>query len=340
MRAGMLLGRRGLDGTRGPCPTPAGRVRSGAAVLMMAHSHAGHSHPHPRQIGEGPARRLRLVLYLTAGFMIVEVVGGLLANSLALLADAGHMLADVAALGLSVWAMRLARRPVSLEKTYGYVRLEILAALVNGAALLVISGMIGWEAWRRVREPVTVDGPLLAAVATAGLAVNLVAVYILRSSADESLNVRGAYLHVLGDLFGSVGALGAGAIVWLTGWTPADALVSVLIAGLILVSAWRLVREATDVLLEAAPAHVDVERVLADLRDVPELHEVHDLHVWTLTSGFVALSAHGVIDDPYHQGRVLEEVRERVRRHGIEHVTFQLEPRELVQVRRAGDVPR
>ena len=262
---------------------------------MMVHSHAGHSHPHPRPSGEGPARRLWLVMYLTAGFMIAEVVGGLLANSLALLADAGHMLADVAALGLSVWAMRLARRPVSPEKTYGYVRLEILAALVNGAALLVISGVIGWEAWRRVREPVTVDGPLLAAVATAGLAVNLVAVYILRSSADESLNVRGAYLHVLGDLLGSVGALGAGAIVWLTGWTPADALVSVLIAGLILVSAWRLVREATDVLLEAAPAHVDVERVLADLRDVPELHEVHDLHlhVWTLTSGFVALSAHG-----------------------------------------------
>jgi cobalt-zinc-cadmium efflux system protein len=268
--------------------------------------------------------------------MVAEVVGGLLANSLALLADAGHMLADVVALALSLWAMRLARRPPSMDKTYGYVRMEILAALVNGAALLVISGMIGWEAWQRVREPVVVDGPLLAAVAAGGLIVNLIAASLLHAHAHDSLNVRGAYLHVLGDLLGSVGALVAGAIVWQTGWTAADALVSVLIAGLILVSAWQLVREATDVLLEAAPSHVDVERLLAELRGVPDLHDVHDLHVWTLTSGFVALSAHGVIEDPLDQGRVLDEVRERARRHGIEHVTFQLEPRQLVQMRRSG----
>jgi cobalt-zinc-cadmium efflux system protein len=282
---------------------------------------------------------MRVVLALTAGFMVAEVVGGLLANSLALLADAGHMLADVAALALSLWAMSLARRPPSHDKTYGYVRMEILAALVNGAALLVISGLIAWEAWRRVREPVAVDGPLLAGVAAAGLVVNLIAASLLHAHAHESLNVRGAYLHVLGDLLGSVGALTAGAVVWATGWTPADALVSVLIAGLILTSAWRLVREAADVLLEAAPAHVDVERLLADLREVPALHDVHDLHVWTLTSGFVALSAHGVIDDPRDQRRVLDDVRERARRHGIEHVTFQLEPRELVQMRKTGSRP-
>jgi cobalt-zinc-cadmium efflux system protein len=282
---------------------------------------------------------MRVVLALTAGFMVAEVVGGLLANSLALLADAGHMLADVAALALSLWAMSLARRPPSHDKTYGYVRMEILAALVNGAALLVISGLIGWEAWRRVREPVAVDGPLLAGVASAGLVVNLIAASLLHAHAHESLNVRGAYLHVLGDLLGSVGALTAGAVVWATGWTPADALVSVLIAGLILTSAWRLVREATDVLLEAAPAHVDMERLLADLRDVPALHDVHDLHVWTLTSGFVALSAHGVIDDPRDQRRVLDDVRERARRHGIEHVTFQLEPRDLVQMKKTGSRP-
>jgi cobalt-zinc-cadmium efflux system protein len=303
-----------------------------------AHSHAGHAHhhPHAHPSGEGSARRLRIVLALTAGFMIAEVIGGLLANSLALLADAGHMLADVVALALSLWAMRLARRPPSMDKTYGYVRLEILAALVNGAALLVISGMIAWEAVQRVREPVVVDGPLLAGVAAGGLIVNLIAASLLHAHAHESLNVRGAYLHVLGDLLGSVGALVAGAIVWRTGWTPADALVSVLIAGLILVSAWQLVREATDVLLEAAPSHVDVERLLAELRGVPDLHDVHDLHVWTLTSGFVALSAHGVIEDPRDQRRVLDEVRERARRHGIEHVTFQLEPRQLVQMRASG----
>jgi cobalt-zinc-cadmium efflux system protein len=162
----------------------------------------------------------------------------------------------------------------------------------------------------------------------------VVAVRLLHGHAGASLNTRAAYLHVLGDLLGSVGALAAAAIVWATGWSAADPIVSVAIAGLILVGAWRLVREATDVLLEAAPAHVDVERVLADLQGVPGLHEVHDLHVWTLTSGFVALSGHGVIDDPYHQRPVLDEVRRRLHRHGIEHVTFQLEPRDLVQVKK------
>ncbi len=320
----------------------------------MAHPHNSHSDPHdepgleqgpqhghgsvpPSVRGDRPAGQLWFVLALTAGFMVVEAVGGLLANSLALLADAGHMFADMAALALSIWAMRLAQRPASWEKTYGYVRMEILAALVNGAALLVMSGLIAWEAWQRVRVPEPVDGPLLAGVATAGLGVNVLAATLLHAHAHESLNIRGAYLHVLGDLLGSVGALVAGAIVWLTGWTTADPLVSVLIAGLILVSAWQLVREATDVLLEAAPSHVDVAQLLADLCDVPRLHEVHDLHVWTLTSGFIALSAHGVIEDPMDQRRVLEEIRDRMRRYGIEHVTFQLEPRELVQMRKAGE---
>lgn len=303
----------------------------------MAHSHVhrGLSDLNPlrgRSVG-----RLRLVLVLTSTFMVAEVVGALFANSLALLADAGHMLTDVAAIGLSLGAMHLARRPASLEKSYGYVRLEILAALVNGAVLLVTSGWIVWEAWHRVREPVAVDGMLLIVVAAAGLAVNVIAATLLHSHALESLNVRGAYMHVLGDMIGSVGALVAGAVVWLTGWTRADALVSLLIAALILVGAWRLIREATDVLLEAAPSHLDMGRLLADLRGVEGLSEVHDLHVWTLTSGFVALSAHGVIDDPLEQRRVLDDVRGRALRHGIGHVTFQLEPRELVQVRRAGD---
>ncbi|MSR36916.1 MAG: cation transporter [Gemmatimonadetes bacterium] len=315
------------------------------------HSHDpidGHSHAHPhgsvflaghpgRPGGEAERSRLLLVLLLTSGFMAVEVVGGILSNSLALLADAGHMLADVGALALSLWAMSLARRPASPGKTYGYVRLEILAALVNGAALLGMSGFIAWAAWRRIQEPVAVDGLLLSGIALGGLLVNVVAARLLHPHAGASLNTRGAYLHVMSDLMGSVGALVAGAVVWATGWTPMDAIVSVLIAALILVSAARLVREATDILLEAAPAHVDVEQLLEDLRDVPELHEVHDLHVWTLTSGFVALSAHGVIDDPYHQGQVLDDVRQRMRRHGIDHVTFQLEPRELVQVKKAGE---
>jgi cobalt-zinc-cadmium efflux system protein len=277
------------------------------------------------------------VLLLTAAFMVVEVVGGVLAGSLALLADAGHMLTDVAALGMSLLAFQLARRPASWEKTYGYARIEIRAALVNGVVLVVTAVAIAWEAWRRLAEPVEVNGPLLAAVAAAGLIVNVIAAKLLHGHAHGSLNARAAYLHVLGDLLGSVGAVAAGAIVWATGWTAADPIISVLIAALILVGSWRLLREAADVLLEGAPAHVDVERLMADLRQVPELHDVHDLHVWTLTSGFVALSAHGVIDDPNHHALVLEEVRRRVAAHGIEHVTFQLEPRPLVQVKPARD---
>jgi cobalt-zinc-cadmium efflux system protein len=162
--------------------------------------------------------------------------------------------------------------------------------------------------------------------------VNLVSAFLLHAHARESLNVRGAYLHVIGDLLGSLGALAAGATILLTGWTAADSLVSVLIALLILVSAWRLVREAADVLLEAAPSHIDVSKVLAALQAVPELHDVHDLHVWTLTSGFVALSGHGVIDDPARHREVLSAIQACLGRFGIEHVTFQLEPRRLYQI--------
>jgi cobalt-zinc-cadmium efflux system protein len=310
----------------------------------MLRSMSEHDHPHPHDHAHPhglPARgrtpdelgRLRLVLYLTALFMLVEFVGGVVARSLALVADAGHMLADVAALGVALVALQLSRRPASMAKTYGYARLEILAALVNGALLLVIAGSIAWRAWLRIRTPVEVDGTLLSAVAVGGLIVNVFAARVLHPHIGSSLNTRAAYMHVLGDLLGSVGALLAGLIVWVTGWSPADSIVSVVIAAMILIGAWQLVREATDVLLEAAPSHIEVWRVLADLRDIPGLHDVHDLHVWTLTSGFVALSGHGVIDDPYQQREVLDEVRRRLRDHGIEHVTFQLEPRALVQMK-------
>ena len=277
---------------------------------------------------------------LTAAFMVVEVVGGVLANSLALLADSGHMLADVGALALSLIAMRLALRPPSVERTFGYVRMEILAALVNGAALLVISGWIVWEAWGRLSAPQEVDGPLMMAVAGVGLIVNVVGAGLLHTHADENLNVRGAYLHVLGDLLGSMGAIAAGALILLTSWTPIDAIVSVVIAGLILLGAWRLMKEATGVLLEMVPPHVDMDGVLEDLQSIPNVHSVHDLHVWTLTSGFVALSGHGVLDAPTHHQRVLDEIRERMRLRGIGHVTFQLEPERLHQIERpdqAGD---
>lgn len=312
---------------------------------MMPHLHGSplwhdpaHTHGPPPAGGaldRGPqSRRLWIVLGLTATFMVAEVVGGILSNSLALLADSGHMFADVGALALSLVAMRLMRRPPSPERTFGYVRMEILAALANGATLLVISGWIVWEAWERLAAPPEVDGPLMMGVAGVGLIVNVVGAGMLRTHAHGNLNIRGAYLHVLGDLLGSIGAIGAGALILLTGWTPIDAIISIVIAGLILLGAWRLVKEATRVLLEMVPPHVGMEGVLQDLKSISNLHDVHDLHVWTLTSGFVALSGHGVLDDPMHHQRVLDEIRDRMAPHGIGHVTFQLEPERLHQIAR------
>ena len=307
---------QGADHTHGPTHTHGADLAGGA-------------------LDRGPqSKRLWIVLGLTATFMVAEVVGGVLSNSLALLADSGHMLADVGALALSLMAMRLARRPPSPERTFGYVRTEILAALINGATLLLISGWIVWEAWGRFGAPPEVDGPLMMGVAGVGLIVNLIGARLLHTHAHDNLNMRGAYLHVLGDLLGSIGAMGAGALILLTGWTPIDAIVSVVIAGLILFGAWRLVKEATGVLLEMVPSHVDMEGVLKDLQSIPDLHDVHDLHVWTLTSGFVALSGHGVLQDPTQHQRVLDEIRDRMEPHGIGHVTFQLEPERLHQIAR------
>ena len=303
------------------------------SLLGQGHAHTSGPPATSGALNRGPqSKRLWIVLGLTAGFMVAEVVGGVLSNSLALLADAGHMLADVGALALSLIAMRLALHPPSAERTFGYVRMEILAALLNGATLLFVSGWIVWEAWGRLRAPQEVDGPLMMAVAGVGLIVNLVGAGLLHTHADENLNVRGAYLHVLGDLLGSVGAIGAGALILLTGWTPIDAIVSMVIAALIVLGAWRLVKEATGVLLEMVPPHVDMEGVLADLQSIPNVHNVHDLHVWTLTSGFVALSGHAVLDDPTHHQRVLDEIRHRMGLRGIGHVTFQLEPERLHQI--------
>ncbi len=300
--------------------------------------HGGHVHTH-RSGGPGgvpdrtpQTKHLWIVLCLTALFMVAEVVGGVLSNSLALLADSGHMLADVGALALSLIAMRLALHPPSPDRTFGFVRMEILAALVNGATLLFVSGWIVWEAWGRLSAPREVDGPLMMLVAGVGLIVNVVGAALLHTHAHENLNMRGAYLHVLGDLLGSIGAIGAGALILLTGWTPIDAIVSVAIAGLILLGAWRLVKEATGVLLEMVPPHVNMGHVLEDLQSIPNVHDIHDLHVWTLTSGFVALSGHGVLDDPAHHQRVLDEIRDRMERRGIGHVTFQLEPERLHQI--------
>ncbi len=279
-------------------------------------------HPPDRSVS---GRALTLVLVITLAFMVVEVIGGLLANSLALLADAGHMFADVGALALALFAAWFARKPATSEKTYGYLRLEILAALVNGAALMVVAGLIVRDALHRLAMPPAVDATVLIGVAGLGLMVNLFGAWMLHRGHRESLNVRGAYFHVLGDLLGSLGALAAGVIILVSGWVVADPLISIGIALLILVGAWRLVRDSTDVLLEATPRHIslgDVERCIATIGGVDE---VHDLHVWTLTSGVVAMSGHAVVTDPGQGQRVLETAQARLSDLGIRHVTLQIE---------------
>ena len=268
---------------------------------------------------------MKVVLAITAAVMVAEGVGGWLAHSLALLADAGHMLADVAALGLSLVVTALAQRPVTAERTFGLLRLEILAALVNGAALIVIALGIGLEAYRRLRSPAEVQGTLLLIIAGVGLAANAVGAAILHRGHHHSLNQRGAYLHIVSDLLGSVGALLAGVIILATGWVQADPVISVLISLLILGSAWRLVKESTDVLLEAAPAHIALSDVHDRIASIPGVASVHDLHVWTVTSGVIAMSGHLVVQNPTDNQRVLEAVQARLGGMGIRHVTVQME---------------
>jgi cobalt-zinc-cadmium efflux system protein len=270
-------------------------------------------------------RRLTLALAITAVVMLVELIGGWIAGSLALLADAAHMLADVAALALALVAAWIAQRPATPERSFGFMRLEILAALVNGAVLFAIALGIGIEAWHRLRAPQLVNGPVLLGVAAVGFAANLVAVVVLHRGHEHSLNHRGAYLHVLGDLLGSAGALAAGVIVLASGWVMADPLISVLIGGLVLVSAWRLVKESTDVLLEATPRHIALSDVHDRIASVPGFESVHDLHLWTVTSGVVAMSGHLVVKNPSDNQPVLEAVQGRMRALGIQHVTVQVE---------------
>jgi cobalt-zinc-cadmium efflux system protein len=289
-----------------------------------AHDHAHHHdhHDHAHAVG---TRRLTIALVITALFLVAEVVGGYLSNSLALLADAGHMLTDVGALALSLFVAWFSRQPATPKKTYGYLRWEILAAFINGAVLLVASAFILWESVRRLSAPEPVAGGLMLVVAVLGLGVNALSAWMLHGSAHHSMNIRAAYLHVLGDLLGSVAAIAAAVLVRWKGWLVADPAASILMTGLIVLGAWRLVREAVDVLLEATPAHIELDALRRAMAAVPGVREVHDLHVWTLTSGVVAMSAHAVAPAEAGHQRVLEELHAAVGRFGIHHATIQLE---------------
>jgi cobalt-zinc-cadmium efflux system protein len=269
--------------------------------------------------------RLGGVLALTVTFMLVEAIGGWLSGSLALLADAGHMLTDAGALSFSLLSAWIALRPANAKKTYGYRRWEILAALVNGAALFGIAAWIILEALQRIHHPQPIRAQLFLIVAAGGLLVNIISLLILHGSREGSLNARGAYLHVLGDALGSVGALAAAGVILVTGWTLADPIISIALALLILIGAWRLLRESTDILLEGVPGHVSMAEVQRRMLDVVGVSGVHDLHVWTVTSGMVAMSGHAIVPQLDDHPEVLDRIRSEMALLGIAHVTIQLE---------------
>lgn len=271
-------------------------------------------------------RSLSLALLVTCAWFIVELAAGFYTNSLALLADAAHMLTDLAALSLSLFALTISARPATNEKTYGYVRAEILAALANGVILVLVGLFIAYQAYHRLLQPPPVRSTMMLAVASVGLGANLVAARLLSHSDLENLNLRGAFLHVLGDIMGSLGAISAGIIMSVWGWFLADPVVSLVVAALILYSSWRLMRDSVDVLLEGTPRHLDIGAILSDLGSVDGVLSVHELHVWSITSGLPAMSCHIVLRSDADSSAVLKTLSRLMRtRHRIEHTTIQIE---------------
>jgi len=292
----------------------------------MAHAH-GHDHGHDHA-HHAKSSRLAAVLALTFGFLLIEVAAGFLSGSLALLADAGHMLTDAAGLVMALLASKLAERPASPRRTFGYHRAEVLAALTNAVLLFGVAGYILVEAVERFREPLAVPGGTVLVVAGVGLAVNLTGAVLLRTGAEASLNERGAYNEVVADALSSVGVILGALVMKLTGWTRIDTVVAVAIALFVLPRTWGLLRETLHVLLEGTPREVDMGALRTAMEGVPGVKTVHDLHVWTLTSGVHALSAHAILQDGVSHGQVLGDLRTRVTAgFPITHVTVQLEER-------------
>lgn len=291
--------------------------------------HYGHKHENAEQpIARVNRRPLAIALAITATFLVVEIIGGLLTNSLALLADAGHMATDVAALGLSLGAIWLASRSATPGRSFGFYRAEVLAALVNAATLIAISFYIFWEAYQRIGAPPEVKSSPMLVVAVAGLAANVASAWVLMRGGghEENLNIRGAFLHVVGDMLGSVGAIVAALVMLATGWYLADPLLSAGIGLLILWSSWRLLRESVDVLLEATPQHIDPDAVRRAIGAVAGVSGLHDLHIWTVTSGLVAMSGHVEVESERDWHALLSKVTQLLREQfGIAHVTLQPE---------------
>ena len=298
----------------------------------MNHSHQhGHSHDHHSHDHGGDksnVRGLTIALIITASIMILEFFGGLITNSLALLSDAGHMLSDAGALVLSLVAVWFASRPASPRKTYGFYRFEILAALFNGISLFLIAGFICWEAYERFTEPPTVASGSMMLIASIGLLANLLSAWSLMRKSDihSNINVRSAYLHVIGDALGSVGAIVAGLLMWLFGWYIADPIVSVFVALLILKGAWNVIKSTIHILMEGTPAAVDHQQVIHTLEGIDGVLNVHDLHVWTITSGLDSLSCHLTIEDHADSQWILQQAIGLIEEQfQIPHTTIQVE---------------
>jgi cobalt-zinc-cadmium efflux system protein len=286
----------------------------------------GHRHDHRRGRASESRKRLTIVLVLTASYMFAEFFGGLWTGSLALLADSGHMLADVVALLLALMALWFGARPATPNKTFGYYRIEILAALINGVGLTLIAFFIFYEAYQRLSIPPSIRSGPMTIVAAGGLVINLICAWLLHRHSHDDLNMRGAWLHVIGDALGSVGAMVAGALILIFGWNIADPLISVIIGALIVWSSWHLMREATNVLLEGTPAHINLAAVEDAILETEGVSNVHDLHVWTITSGRDALSAHVIHAYSISQPTLLKELRTKLHdRFGVDHLTIQME---------------
>jgi len=298
-----------------------------------------HNHTHGNSDGHEQSHVLRRVsrkslwtaFTINAVFLIVEVIGGMLSNSLALLADAGHMLTDVAALALAIFVAHLAEQLPTPRRTYGLLRAEVIGALLNGSVLVIIVGIIFWEAFRRIGHLNLIDGPLMLFVAFLGLLANVGSVWVLYKDRSTNINIKGAYLHMMADTLGSMGAIVAGIVIWTTGWTPIDQIVSFIIGILILIGSWELIAQTINILLEATPENIDYGAVKKSMEQVEHVKEIHDLHIWTIASGIPSLSAHiklySECSDSNHWQICLKNMQKLLReKFNIVHSTLQFEP--------------
>jgi len=288
-----------------------------------------HGHEHRGRVGsETGGRDLLIALSITVLMMIAEAVGGVLSNSLALLSDAGHMMTDNLALLLSFFAVKFSTMPATERKTFGFYRLEILAALLNGIILVVISIYIIYEAYLRMMHPQPVHGGLMLVVAIIGLVANIIGAFFLFKHSHSSLNIRGAYLHILGDALSSVGVVIGGSIIIYSGWYLIDPILSILISLVIIYGSWNLVTESVNILLEAVPSHINIQTVAVEMAKVAGVREAYHIHVWTITSGVYAMSAHVLVDDQMVSGsrNISDEIRDLLsKKFNILHSTIQLE---------------